>query len=257
MLILRAQALRTANIVHGFLGRSGGVSKGIYAALNCGPGSKDDPGAIAENREIAVQALAGDQEPALVTCYQIHSANAVTVTEPWQANRSPKADAMVTNRAGIMLGILTADCAPVLFADAKARIIGAAHAGWNGALGGVIESAVSAMTALGARRENIHAAIGPCISQAAYEVGPEFKQRFCSNDDSYARFFLPSERPGHWQFALEEFVADRLNRAGLGGIEKLSACTYSGESEFFSYRRATHRAEPDYGRQLSAIALSI
>jgi polyphenol oxidase len=257
MLNLQAKALKSANIAHGFLGRAGGASKGIYASLNCGPGSNDEPRDVQKNRKIAVEALTGDSQTALVTCYQIHSANAVTVDAPWPAKESPKADAMVTNRAGIMLGILTADCAPVLFADHRENIIGAAHAGWNGALSGIIESTVAAMVELGARRENIHAAIGPCIGQTAYEVGPEFKERFSAQKASHGGFFLPSERLGHWQFALEDFVAAQLLGAKVEHVEKLCACTYSRESDFFSYRRATHRSEPDYGRQLSAIALSI
>jgi YfiH family protein len=257
MLKLEVENLKTANIVHGFLGRAGGVSKGIYASLNCGTGSNDAPNDVAENRKRAVTSLAGDRRTALVTCYQIHSANTLTVGEPWNASENPKADAMVTDRNGIMLGILTADCAPVLLADGQARVIGAAHAGWSGALSGIIESVVAAMTGLGARRERISAAIGPCISQAAYEVGPEFEARFRNHAAAYSRFFSPSIRSGYWQFGLEDFVAARLKQAGVGAIAPLLACTYSRESDFFSYRRATHRSEPDYGRQLSAIALPV
>jgi hypothetical protein len=256
MLKLQAENLNSPNIVHGFLGRSGGVSKGIYASLNCGPGSKDDLGDVEENRIRAVKALSGDFPTELVTCFQIHSANTLTVTEPWAAQENPKADAMVTDRSNVMLGVLTADCAPLLLADREAQIIGAAHAGWGGALGGIVESVVAAMTVLGAQRERIDAAIGPCIGQQAYEVGPEFETRFRGASASYSRFFAPSERPGHWQFALEDFVAARLIDAGIRKIASLSVCTYSRDSEFFSYRRATHGLEPDYGRQLSAIALS-
>ncbi len=255
MLKLQRENLKSANVLHGFLGRTGGVSHGIYESLNCGTGSKDSPGDIAENRNRAIASLAGGQRPALVTCYQIHSAKALPVSEPWEVNENPKADAMVTDRTGIMLGILTADCAPILLADGKAKVIGAAHAGWNGALSGIIESVVAAMTRLGAERENICAAIGPCIGQPAYEVGPEFEARFRSQDASNSRFFAPSNRPGYWQFALEDFIAARLKQAGVGSIAPLSVCTYASESDFFSYRRATHRSEPDYGRQLSAIAL--
>ncbi len=256
MLKLQAENLNSPNIVHGFLGRSGGVSRGIYASLNCGPGSKDSPGDVRENRIRAVTSLSGDVPAELVTCYQIHSANTVVVTELWAAQENPKADSMVTDRSNIMLGVLTADCAPLLLADCEARVIGAAHAGWGGALGGIIESVVAAMTELGARRERISAAIGPCIGQQAYQVGPEFERRFRGANPSYSRFFVPSERSGHWQFALEDFVAARLIDAGVREIASLSVCTYSRESEFFSYRRATHRLEPDNGRQLSAISLS-
>jgi hypothetical protein len=255
MLNLQAENLKTKNIIHGFLGRVGGTSKGIYASLNCGPGSKDVPVDIQENRRRAVKTLRGDSRGVLVTCYQIHSNIAVMVDAPWSITRSPKADAMVTDRRGIMLGILTADCAPVLLADHDAQIIGAAHAGWSGALGGIIESVVTAMTELGARRECISAAIGPCIGQMAYEVGPEFEKRFCSAVPSYSRFFKPSKQADHWQFALQNFVTEQLKTAKIGNIESLSPCTYSCESDFFSYRRATHRSEPDYGRQLSAITL--
>lgn len=255
MLKLQAENLKNANIVHGFLGRTGGISKGIYASLNCGTDSKDAAEEVAENRKRAITSLVDGGRAALATCYQIHSANALTVSEVWDENENPKADAMVTDRAGIMLGILTADCAPVLLADKEAGIIGAAHAGWNGAFCGIIESAVAAMIRLGARQERISAAIGPCISQAAYEVGPEFEARFRTRDKAYARFFSSSNRSGHWQFALEDFVAARLEQAGVGSIAPFSACTYSREADFFSYRRATHQSEPDYGRQLSAIAL--
>ncbi len=254
MFILRAKILSGVNgLAHGFFGRTGGVSAGIYASLNCGPGSRDAPESVNENRRRAVAALSAEAK--LVTLYQMHSADAVTVTEPWDIPANPKADALATDQPGIALGILAADCAPVLLADLEARVIGAAHAGWGGALAGVTDSAISAMARLGARRERIRAAIGPCISQAAYEVGPEFATRFRAADAANARFFVPSARAGHWQFDLEAYVADRLVRAGVASIERLSACTYARESEFFSYRRATHRGETDYGRQLSAIMI--
>jgi hypothetical protein len=254
MLILRAKVLSDAGgTAHGFFGRTGGVSEGIYASLNCGPGSKDAPAHVTENRRRALAALGGTR---LVTLYQVHSASAVTVTEPWDIPDNPKADAMATGRPGIALGILAADCAPVLLADPEARVVGAAHAGWNGALAGVVESAVKAMLRLGARPERIRAAIGPCISKEAYEVGPEFEARFRAADAANTRFFIPSPRAGHWQFDLESYVAQRLARAGVSTVERLSACTYAREADFFSYRRATHRREADYGRQLSAIMLS-
>jgi YfiH family protein len=253
MLILKSANLSVPGIAHGFFGRVGGVSKGIYASLNCGPGSKDSRDDVMVNRARATAALAPDA--ALVTLYQVHSAEAVTVTAPWPIPENPKADAMATDRPGIALGILTADCAPILLTDPKARIIGAAHAGWNGALVGVVESVLAAMERLGAKPERIRAAIGPCISQRAYEVGPEFEQRFVGADANNARFFERSPRAGHWQFDLPAYVAQRLKEASVESVEILDACTYAREDEFFSYRRTTHRKEPDYGRELSAIML--
>jgi polyphenol oxidase len=251
--MIRASSLAERGIAHGFFTRQGGVSTGIYASLNCGPGSGDAPEAVAENRRRATAMLAGSAQVRLVTLYQVHSPQAVTVTEAWPDGAGPKADAMATNRPGVVLGILTADCAPVLLADAKAGVIGAAHAGWGGALSGVIEAVVGAMENLGARRDIICAAIGPCISQSAYEVGPEFEQRFRAASPDAARFFASSSRKDHWQFDLETYVAQRLHEAGVGKVEALSLCTYANEATFFSFRRTTHRKEPDYGRQLSAI----
>ena len=253
MLILKSANLSVPRIAHGFFGRQGGVSKGIYASLNCGPGSNDARDNVMENRARATAALAPNA--ALVTLYQVHSAQAVTVSAPWQIPDNPKADAMVTDRPGIALGILTADCAPILLTDPQARIIGAAHAGWNGALAGVVESVLGAMTRLGARPERIRAAIGPRIGQKAYEVGPEFEARFVSADADNARFFARSPRADHWQFDLPAYVARRLKQAGVESVDILDACTYEREDEFFSYRRATHRKEPDYGRELSVIML--
>jgi YfiH family protein len=253
MLILKADALTAPGIAHGFFGREGGMSKGVYASLNCGPGSGDVREHVLENRRRAVDALSPAAR--LVTCYQIHSGAAVTVTEPWEIADNPRADAMATNRPGIALGILTADCAPILFADAKARVIGAAHAGWGGAFAGVAESAIAAMEQLGAARPRIRAAIGPCIHQPAYEVGPEFLDRFAKADPGNRRFFAQGARPGHWQFDLPAYAAKRLRACGLESVETLSHCTYANETRFFSFRRATHRKEPDYGRQLSAIMM--
>ena len=253
MLILTAKALTDDSIAHGFFGRSGGVSGGIFASLNCGPGSGDAPEAVRENRRRVTEALS--PEAKLVSLYQVHSPSVVTVTEAWDIPANPKADAMVTDRPGIALGILTADCAPVLLADRDAGVIGAAHSGWGGAFGGVVESVMAAMKALGANPERIVAAIGPCISQGSYEVGPEFEARFRAQDQGHAQFFAPSPRAGHFQFDLEAYVATRLAQAGVGRIEKLSACTYARREEFFSYRRTTHAKEPDYGRQISAIML--
>lgn len=248
---LKARTLE--GVHHAFFGRQGGVSEGVYATLNCGPGSKDSLEAVLENRRRATAALAPGVK--LVTLYQIHSAEAVTVTEAWDIPQNPKADAMVTNRPGIALGILTADCAPILLVDPEARVIGAAHAGWGGALAGVTDSVVAGMLRLGARRESIRAAIGPCIRQPAYEVGPEFEARFSQADPENRRFFTASERAGHWQFDLPAYVVHRLRQGGVEQAEDLGVCTYSQGEEFFSYRRTTHRKEPDYGRELSAIVL--
>jgi YfiH family protein len=253
MLILKASVLASPHVEHGFFGRRGGVSSGVYESLNCGPGSSDDRERVLENRRRATAALSPDAR--LVTLYQVHSAQAVRVAAPWDIPDNPKADAMVTDKAGVALGILTADCAPILLADTGAHVIGAAHAGWNGALAGVVESVVTAMEALGAKRERIAAGIGPCISQAAYEVGPEFQPRFTAADPANARFFTAAKRERHWQFDLSGYVAQRLRQAGVDKIEALAPCTYEREADFFSYRRTTHRKEPDYGRQISAIAL--
>ena len=253
MLILKSGGLNESGIVHGFFGRTGGVSQGIYASLNCGPGSGDTREAVLENRARAAKALSAAAR--LVTLYQVHGAEAVTVTAPWEIAANPKADAMVTDRPGIALGILTADCAPILLADATARVIGAAHAGWGGAFGGVADSVVAAMEGLGAQRGRIRAAVGPCIGQTAYEVGPEFEARFRAADPGNSRFFRTGARSGHWQFDLPAYVSHRLARAGVGSIDGLGACTYERDADFFSYRRATHWRESDYGRQLSAIML--
>lgn len=253
MNILRAANLESSHIAHGFFGRKGGVSQGIFASLNCGPGSGDAREDVSENRGRVAEALGTGAQ--LLTLYQIHSPNVATVAAPWNIGEGPQADAMVTNVPDIALGILTADCAPVLFADADTGVIGAAHAGWKGALGGATDSTIAAMEALGARRDRIAAAIGPCISQANYEVGPEFRDRFAEIDSRNARFFSPSDRVHHFRFDLEGYVAERLGAAQIGSIKRLSSCTYAAEADFFSFRRAAHRAENDYGRQVSAIVL--
>jgi len=239
-----------SGIAHGFFGRKGGVSEGIYESLNCGPGSGDVREHVMENRHRVLNALGGNN---LVTLYQIHSPNAVIVSEAWE--QGPQADAMATNVPGLALGILTADCAPVLFADSQARVIGAAHAGWKGAFSGVIDSVLEKMESLGADRARIAASIGPCISQPNYEVGPEFIARFADADKASTRFFVPSDKPDHWRFDLAGFVANRLQNAGVANIESLDACTYARDEDFFSFRRTTHRGEKDYGRQVSAIVL--
>lgn len=250
--MIRAAALE--GVAHGFLGRTGGVSTGVVAGLNVGTGSNDAPEAIAENRRRAVQAvLPGAQ---LVTVYQVHSADAVTVLAPFAPEMRPRADALVTDRPGLVLGILTADCAPVLFADREAGVVAAAHAGWKGAIGGVTDATLAAMEALGARRERIAAAVGPCIARASYEVDAGFFRRFAEQDPANERFFADGRRAEHFQFDLEAYVVHRLAAAGLRTIEALGLDTYANELRFFSYRRATHRSEPDYGRQISLIGLA-
>jgi YfiH family protein len=254
MLILRSSTLSSDHVAHGFFGRTGGVSKGIFASLNCGPGSGDVRADVIANRARVTEALSPGAE--LLTLYQIHSGEGVMVTAPWNLGAGPRADAMATNVPGLALGILTADCAPVLFADPEARIVGAAHAGWKGALSGVTDEAIAAMEKLGARRDRIAAAIGPCISQANYEVGAEFRERFVEATAGNARWFVPGDREEHFGFDLEGYVAARLEAASLAHVERVPACTYAREAEFFSFRRATHRGEKDYGRQVSAIVLA-
>ncbi|MFC0589711.1 peptidoglycan editing factor PgeF [Novosphingobium aquiterrae] len=239
-------------VAHGFLGRRGGVSQGLVAGLNAGLGAGDDDAAVTSNRALAVEAVCPGAQ--LVTVYQVHSADCVTALQPWpQANR-PQADALVTDRPGLVLGVVTADCAPVLLADRAAGVVGAAHAGWKGAIGGVTDSTITAMEALGAQRERIVAAIGPCIAQASYEVDDTFRQRFCQAAPGNERFFAAG-RAGHWHFDLEGYVAARLDDAEIGGVERLGRDTYPDAERFFSFRRATHRGEPSYGRQISLIGL--
>ena len=237
------------HVGHRFFTRDGGVSTGIYASLNCGPGSGDDPGAVAENRARATADLAA---AAVVSNYQIHSPDVVHVIEPWDRTDAPKADAMVTDRPGIALGILTADCGPVLLADPAARVVGAAHAGWRGAVGGVLANTVAAMVGLGAAADRIVAVLGPCIGQPSYEVSRDMRDAFAADDHA---FFAPGVDADHWQFDLRGFIAARLAAAGVATIRHLDHDTYADEPRFFSYRRATHRGEPDYGRNLSAIHL--
>lgn len=246
--VIRAGVL--AGVPHGFLGRRGGISQGFAAGLNAGLGSGDDPAAVAENRRRAAEAVLPGA--ALVGLYQIHSPDCVTVTEPWRDEERPQADALVTDRPGVLLAILTADCAPVLFADHRAGVVGAAHAGWKGAISGVTDRTVAAMIALGARADSICAAIGPCIGQASYEVDDAFRERFLADSADNGRFFVRG-RPGHWQFDLEDYVASRLRAAGLARVEKLGLDTYPAAERFYSFRRATHGAEPAYGRQISLI----
>jgi YfiH family protein len=237
---------------HGFLGRRGGVSTGVHAGLNVGLGSADDRAAVIENRRRAAEAvLPGAQ---LVTLHQVHSAETVTVTAPFPDHARPHADALATDRPGLLLGILTADCTPVLLADARAGVVGAAHAGWKGALGGITDSVIAAMEALGADRSRIAAAIGPVIARVSYEVDDAFASRFEAADPANERFFSAG-RPGHQQFDLEAYVVGRLAAAGLREISALGLDTYADAARFFSYRRATNRGEPDYGRQISLIGI--
>lgn len=248
--IIRAAAL--GGLPHGFLGRRGGVSTGLHAGLNVGLGSDDDPAAIHENRARAVAAVRDGA--ALATVHQVHSPDAVVVNAPWPDAARPPADAMATDRPGILLGILTADCAPVLLADADAGIVGAAHAGWKGALGGVTDAAIGAMEGLGADRSRIVAAVGPAIARVSYEVDDGFARRLEDADPENERFLSPG-RAGHHQFDLEGYVVARLARAGIGRIEALGLDTYADADRFFSFRRATHRGEPGYGRQISLIGV--
>jgi YfiH family protein len=248
--VIRSAAL--GDLPHGFLGRRGGASTGIFAGLNVGLGSTDDPVAVQENRRRAMEAVEPGAE--LVSLHQVHSATAIRVNRAFPDDARPQADAMVTDRPGLLLGILTADCTPVLFADTEAGVIGAAHAGWKGALGGVVENVVAEMQKLGARRERIAAAAGPVIARRSYEVDQAFFDRFVAVDPSNERFFA-SGRSGHHQFDLEAFVLSRLAAAGVTRVEALGLDTYSDSDRFYSYRRATHRGEPDYGRQISLIAL--
>lgn len=247
--VLRAAAL--GGLPHGFLGRQGGVSTGIFASLNVGLGSSDDPAAVIENRARAAAAILPGAE--LVTLYQIHSAQVVTVDAPL-AER-PQGDALVTRKPGLVLGILTADCAPVLFADARAGVVGAAHAGWKGALGGVTDATIAAMEALGAQRADIVAAIGPCIERLSYEVSDAFVVTFTHAEPANERFFSAG-RPGHAHFDLEAYVAHRLHAAGIKRVEMLGQDTLSQPARYFSYRRTTLAGEPDYGRQISLIGLA-
>ena len=241
-------------IRHAFFTREGGVSEGLYATLNGGRGSHDDPAHVAENRRRMTSAL-GVAEGMLATPHQTHSAEVVIAFEPWAAGKAPEADGVVTATRGLAVGVATADCGPVLFADAHEGVIGAAHAGWKGALGGVLEETIIAMEKLGARRDAIVAVLGPCLRQPSYEVGPEFLTAFRAADSANTRFFRPAEAPGKSLFDLGGYIGARLHAIGVGHVADLGLDTYSDEARFYSYRRATHRGEPDYGRLISAIAL--
>jgi polyphenol oxidase len=240
---------------HGFFGRRGGVSSGIYGSLNCGLGSHDDRMLVLENRRRVAGALATPTTP-LLTCNQIHSANAVIIDKPWEPDGQPRADAVVTRTKGLILGALAADCTPVLFVDPKSGVIAAAHAGWRGALDGIVEATLDAMEQIGALRADIRAAVGPCIGPDAYEVGPDFEAKFCAADQRSAAYFLTKLPGGRAHFDLPRFVGDRLTSAGCGSVEIAHVCTYAHTTDYFSFRRATHAGEQDYGRQISAIVLA-
>jgi len=255
MPMLQSALLSIPGIRHAFFTRDGGVSDGFYATLNAGLGSRDAPERVAENRARMAAAL-GVAPERFVTAYQVHSPNVVVATEPWSRADAPRADAVVTRVPGLAVGVTTADCGPLLLADAEAGVVGAAHAGWRGALAGVAEAAVAAMEELGAFRRRIVVALGPMIRQPNYEVGPDFVARFAVEDPGSDRFFTPAARAGHAMFDLAGYIAARLQHAEVGRIEDLDHCTYADPARFFSYRRSTHRAEADYGRHISAITLS-
>ncbi len=244
-----------SGIRHAFFTRGGGVSGGVYASLNGGVGSRDESHLVAENRARMARAL--DAEPDnFITAYQVHSPDVAIADRPWDAQTRPRADAIVTRTPGLLIGVTTADCGPVLLADDEARVVGAAHAGWRGALGGILESTIAAMEELGASRARIVAALGPMIRQDNYEVGADFIGAFRAAADENERFFAPSARAGHAMFDLPGFIAMRLRRAGIGAIGDLRHCTYADPERFYSYRRSQHRAEPDYGRHINAIMLA-
>jgi len=254
--MLRSTTLASLDGVrHGFFTRQGGVSGGIYGSLNCGLGSRDIPADVQENRRRVAEAL-GAGADRLLTVYQEHSAKAVIAKTPWDPEHAPKADALVTATPGLALAVLTADCAPVLFYDGTARVIGAAHAGWRGALSGITDATLEAMEGLGAKRERIVAVIGPAISQKAYEVGADYRDKFLAEEPDSAAFFMDDESSGEPHFDLSGYVAERLTRAGIATLADLGLCTYCDETRLFSYRRSQHHGEPDYGRQISAILLA-
>src|SRR3984885_887043 len=254
-MMIEASILALDGIRHGFFTRQGGVSGGLYASLNGGVGSKDNIEHVAENRARMATAV-GVTPDRFVTAYQIHSPHVVVAETPWTAETRPRADAIVTRMRALAIGISTADCGPVLLADPKARVIGAAHAGWRGALTGVVEATIEVMERLGARRNEIRAALGPMIRQQNYEVGSDLIERFGTEDPASSRFFAPAAREGHAMFDLPGYIDSRLTRAGIRYVEDLGHCTYADPERFFSFRRTTHRGEADYGRHVNAIALA-
>ena len=251
---VRAPTLDLPGIAHGFFTRAGGVSHGLYAGLNVGVGSDDDPADVMENRRRIAQDL-GTAHDDMTTPYQVHSADVHVATGPFphDIREKPRCDGIVTAVRGLPIGVVTADCGPILFADGEAGVVGAAHAGWKGATGGVAEATIAAMEGLGARRDRIRAVLGPSISQANYEVGPEFVKRFAQQERE--QWFKPSKRADHAMFDLPGYTVARLHAAGIASAEWTGQCTYADEERFFSYRRTTHRGEPDYGRQMSAVVL--
>ncbi|MDF2367796.1 peptidoglycan editing factor PgeF [Sneathiella sp.] len=253
--MLTSRILENDALAHGFFTREGGISEGLYRGLNCGPGSNDAPARVTENRSRAM-AMIGQSAEALRTVYQIHSTEVLVLDNDQELTPRPKADAMVTKVPGLALGILTADCVPVLFADMENGVIGAAHSGWKGALGNISACVVEEMTNLGASKQNIRAAIGPAIAQVSYEVGPEFPAPFLKQDPAAEKFFIPSENPERHMFDLTGFVRAALEKLEIGGIDHLDNDTCTEEDQFFSYRRMVKRGEADYGRQLSAIVLN-
>jgi YfiH family protein len=251
---ISAATLAHSGVRHAFFTRDGGVSTGVYASLNGGTGSRDDPQNVRENRNRMAAALGVASECFLVP-YQVHSADAMIVNEPWRGGR-PHCDGIATNARGLALGVTGADCGILLFSDSKAGVVAAAHAGWKGALTGIIEATVARMEELGACRRDIAVALGPTIGAQSYEVGPEFADRFCAASPDHKRFFAPSPRDGHSYFDLPGFIAMRANEAGVASFEDLARDTYADEALFYSYRRMTHRGEPDYGRLIAAITLA-
>lgn len=253
--MIQAPDLALPGLSHAFFTREGGVSTGLYASLNGGLGSADERGNVLENRRRMAESL-GVAPDHFLGVHQVHSAIALPVTGPWPGDERPRADGMVTATPGLALGVSSADCGPVLFADPGARVIGACHSGWRGAFDGILEATLDAMETLGAERGRIIAVLGPTISRAAYEVGPEFVARFRERDAAHGRFFSAETADGHAYFDLPAFIGARLAGAGVGRFVDLALCTYEDEARFFSFRRATHRGEPDYGRLIAAIALT-
>ena len=251
---IQSPNLQVDGITHGFFTRIGGVSTGIYKGLNVGIGSDDERALVLENRKRVAQTL-GVTPPSLLTVYQVHSPDVIEVNKPWEGDKRPQVDAMVTNKPEIAIGALSADCGPVLFCDGTNRVIGAAHAGWKGATSGVLENTIAAMENLGAQRSHICAVLGPTISHNAYEVGPEFVERLIDMDPSNDVYLTPSQNPSHAMFDLPSYIVKRLTNAGIQATWT-GHCTYGDEELFYSYRRKTHRGEVDYGRQISAIKIN-
>lgn len=254
--MIEAPTLKTiTSIRHGFFTRNDGHSVGLYQSLNCGLGSNDDRESVFKNRAVCAAAL-GVDAGSLVTVHQEHTSDIIAVSSPWQPESAPVADGLVTKTPGLAIAVLAADCTPVLFAAPKAGVIGAAHAGWKGAISGVVENTIAAMKELGAKRDDIIAVVGPCIGAASYEVGPEFHERFISESPVNTRYFVSSSKAGHCYFDIGGYVLDRVLRAGVKSASRINADTYAESSQFFSYRRSCHMNEPDYGRQVSGIALA-